>query len=190
LSDNNPYRTFSGADISVSFTFPGGETIYIGSLQTLSYSIHRENTPVRLLGHSAPVSFVKGGRTIAGSMIFTLFNSYAFYQLKCLQEKVLMGGAPLADSLPPFDITISFVNEYGSFSKMKILGVSIVDEGGVMSIDDIIVEQTYTYIARGIAPMVAYKPGFLSEEIGQTYLESAHTNSSGGTTIRMPLNAN
>jgi hypothetical protein len=168
LSDRNPYRSYSGADISVSFTFPGGETIYIGSLQTLSYSIHRENTPVRIIGHSSPISFVKGSRTIAGSMIFTVFNTYAFYQIKCLQDKVLAGNAPLADQLPPFDITISFVNEYGSFSKMKILGVSIVDEGGTMSIDDIITEQTYTYIARGIQPMVAYMPGYLTEPTGAT----------------------
>jgi hypothetical protein len=56
--------------------------------------------------------------------------------------------------LPPFDIVISFFNEYGQSAKMKIFGITIVDEGQTISIDDLITEQTYTYMARGIQPMV------------------------------------
>jgi hypothetical protein len=41
---------------------------------------------------------------------------------------------------------------------MKIYGVTIVDEGGTMSIDDLITEQTYTYMARGIQPLVQLDP--------------------------------
>ena len=37
---------------------------------------------------------------------------------------------------------------------MKIFGVTLVDEGGTMSIDDLITEQTYTYMARGLQPLV------------------------------------
>ena len=55
--------------------------------------------------------------------------------------------------LPPFDIVFTFFNEYGNASKMKIYGVTIVDEGQTMSIDDIMTEQTYTFMARGIQPM-------------------------------------
>ena len=159
--------SFSGADAVATMIIPvigedgritnEGDIIELGELQTLSYSIHRENSPVRTLGHVNARGFIKGGRTIAGSLIFTVFNEYAFYKIKKYRE--LLGRrngffAPLADMLPPFDIVISFFNEYGQSAKMKIFGITIVDEGQTISIDDLITEQTYTYMARGIQPMV------------------------------------
>jgi hypothetical protein len=62
--------------------------------------------------------------------------------------------APLADMLPPFDIIITLVNEYGQYAKMKIFGVTIIDEGQTLSIDDLFIEQTYTFMARGIQPLI------------------------------------
>lgn len=159
--------SFSGADAVATIIVPvigkngnidgAGDVITLGELQTISYSIHRENSPIRTLGHVNPKGFVKGGRTIAGSLIFTVFNEYAFYRIK--QFKEYLGRkkgffAPLADMLPPFDIVITFFNEYGLGAKMKIYGVTIVDEGQTLSIDDLITEQTYTYMARGIQPLV------------------------------------
>lgn len=164
--------SFSGADAVATMIIPKigengkltneGDAIVLGDLQTISYSIHRENSPVRTLGHTNVRGFVKGSRTIAGSLIFTVFNEYAFYKITKFRE--LLGResngffAPLADMLPPFDVVISFYNEYGQSSKMKIFGISIVDEGQTVSIDDLLVEQTYTYMARGIQPMVALRP--------------------------------
>ena len=148
------YLTYSGSDITAGITMPNGEFMTLGNLQTLSYSVHRENTPVRFIGHAGPAGFVKGSRTIAGSLIFTVFNEYTFYKLSCMRERIESRNKyGLADQLPPFDITITFSNEYGSQSVMRILGVTIVDEGGTMSIDDLITEQTMTYIARGIKHM-------------------------------------
>lgn len=155
--------SFSGADIVATMILPpmgdspsSGTYLEIGDLQTVSYSIHRENTPVRTLGHANVRGFVKGSRTIAGSLIFTLFNEYFWYKIEEYKNYVSRSNgffAPLADMLPPFDIVFTFFNEYGSFSKMKIFGVTIVDEGQTMSIDDILTEQTYTFMARGIQPI-------------------------------------
>lgn len=94
--------------------------------------------------------------TIAGSMIFTVFNNYAFYRLSRYQDALSSGLYPLADMLPPFDMVLTFANEYGIFSKMKILGLTFVDEGGTMSIDDLITESTLTYMARGIQPLTGF----------------------------------
>jgi hypothetical protein len=163
-----PYTTYSGADILATMTMPDGEMMVLGGLQTISYSIHRENTPVRLIGRAGPVSFVKGSRMIAGSMIFTVFNQYAFYRLSCMEDRIKNGKYGLADMLPPFDITLSFNNEYGSQSKMRIYGISIVDEGGTMSIDDLITEQTMTYIARGIQPLSPYTNVLRAESMGES----------------------
>ena len=170
--------SFSGADAVATIIVPvigktgnveaQGDIITLGELQTISYSIHRENSPIRTLGHVNVRGFVKGGRTIAGSLIFTVFNEYAFYKIKKYRELLARRNgffAPLADMLPPFDIVISFFNEYGQSAKMKIFGITIVDEGQTVSIEDIITEQTYTYMARGIQPMVKMD---ISSEIDST----------------------
>lgn len=159
VSEEIVYNSYSGTDIVAIILLPNEDApLALGELQTLSYSIHRENSPVRTLGHSNVRGFVRGPRTIAGSMIFYQFNQYAFYRLKEYMSSMRHGLYPLADMLPPFDIVLSFSNEYGAFSRMKIYGVTIVDEGGTMSIDDLVTEQTFTYMARGIQPLTAYVP--------------------------------
>lgn len=56
------------------------------------------------------------------------------------------------DQMLPFDVTLSAANEYGAVSVMRIYGVEILNEGYGVSIDDIVSEQQYTYVCRGIAP--------------------------------------
>jgi hypothetical protein len=168
LTDPFSNMSFSGVDIQATMILPrigdqtssdDGDFIELGELQTISYSIHRENSPVRTLGHVNPRGFVKGSRTIAGSLIFTVFNEYAFYRIKEFKKALLERNyAPLADMLPPFDIVLTFFNEYGLAAKMKIYGVTIVDEGQTMSVDDLITEQTYTYMARGLQPLMHLDP--------------------------------
>lgn len=166
------YDSYSGADIVAQIVLPGEPAITIGEIQTLSYSIHRENTPVRLLGNVSPAGFVKGPRTTAGSLIFTVFNNYFFYKTKAFQSGLMRGLYPLGDMLPPFDIVISFSNEFGMFSKMRINGVTIIDEGGTMSIDDLRIEQTYSYLARGIQPITAYMPQNMYDESSASHRAS------------------
>lgn len=168
LPDPFSNMSFAGVDIQATMVLPrigdqtssdDGDFIELGELQTISYSIHRENSPVRTLGHVNPRGFVKGSRTIAGSLIFTVFNEYAFYRIKEFKKALLNRNyAPLADMLPPFDVVLTFFNEYGLAAKMKIYGITIVDEGQTMSIDDLITEQTYTYMARGIQPLIQLDP--------------------------------
>lgn len=153
------FNSYAGVDITAVIVLPGTQKpIVLGELQTISYSIHRENRPVRHLGHTNVSGFVKGPRTIAGSMIFTVFDSYAFYRISEYRDLMRQNVYPLADMLPPFDIVLSFSNEYGMFSNMKIYGITIVDEGGTMSVDDLITESTYTFMARGIQPIKSYVP--------------------------------
>ena len=164
-ADSLNFVSYSGSDAVATIIVPEindsgqytgrNEPLELGELQTISYSMHRENSPIRTLGHVNPRGFIKGGRTIAGSLIFTVFREYAFYRLSNYKRFLNRNGffAPLADMLPPFDIVITFFDEFGGGSKMKIFGVTIVDEGQTVSVDDLITEQTYTYMARGIQPM-------------------------------------
>ena len=170
ISENKAltYNSFSGVDIVANMVLPGEGPIILGELQTISYSIHRENTPVRTLGHVGPINFVKGPRTIAGSLIFTVFDEYAFYRIERYRKAISSGFYPLADMLPPMDISITFSNEYGLASTMKLFGLTIIDEGQTMSVDDMITEQTYTFMARGIQPITRYTPGVTNQTLSQT----------------------
>lgn len=58
-----------------------------------------------------------------------------------------------SDEIPPFDITINFLNEYGQSATMTLHGVEILNEGMGMSIDDITTEKACTFIARAITEM-------------------------------------
>lgn len=58
-----------------------------------------------------------------------------------------------ADEIPPFDISISFLNEYGSASSMTIYGVELTNEGMGLSVDDITTEKAMSFVARSIDDM-------------------------------------
>jgi hypothetical protein len=54
------------------------------------------------------------------------------------------------DQLPPFDIVLTAANEYGALALMKILGVELMNSGYGVSIDDIVSEHSYTFVAHGL----------------------------------------
>lgn len=59
--------------------------------------------------------------------------------------------APIyADEILPFDITITFANEYGQRSVLVIYGVELLNEGSGYSIDSVQSEKAYTFVARRI----------------------------------------
>lgn len=60
-----------------------------------------------------------------------------------------------SDEIPPFDITITFMNEYGQSSEMSIYGVELTNEGMGLSIDDITTEKASSFVARGLSDMGA-----------------------------------
>lgn len=62
-----------------------------------------------------------------------------------------------ADQIPPFDVSITFANEYGQQAQRSIYGVEIMNEGSGASMDDIVIEETMTFVARELGPMHATK---------------------------------
>ena len=64
--------------------------------------------------------------------------------------------APIyADEILPFDITITFANEYGQKAVLTIYGVELLNEGSGFSIDSVTSEKAYTFVARRVDPMKA-----------------------------------
>lgn len=181
------FTSYSGSDIVCTF---GGQVI--GELQAITYSVTREKGPVYVMGDPNPKSFSRGKRGIAGSLVFTIFDRDALYNLKqqasvhrhglnqtdalssntqildvaaqadaLTQRNDLITGwqtkrkANFIDEIPPFDITINFLNEYGQASRMEIYGVEILNEGMGLSVDDLTTEKACTFIARNIVEMRA-----------------------------------
>lgn len=157
---HDKYKTFSGTDMvcTVSMPLPTGgfSTQVIGELQTVSYSIHDEKTPVRCLGNMNVKGYVFGPRTIAGSMIFNVFDSHwAKNLMRDYMNSRDYYPHFMADELPALDLTISFVNEYGAKARLAIYGVTFVNEGQVMSINDMYMENTYQFYATDVEYLTA-----------------------------------
>lgn len=68
-----------------------------------------------------------------------------------------------ADQVPPFDVTLTFANEYGQAAFQKIYDVDILNEGSGVSVDTIVMERQMSFIARRISPIMT---GIYSREVG------------------------
>ena len=156
------YDSYSGCDIVVTArlstlnnsTNKLEEKIYtLGSLQTLSVSTHQEKKPVRVIGNMNALDYTMGQRTIAGSLVFAVFDKHFATEMFTDLEKATGKTFFLPDELPAMDVTITFANEYGRTSRMAIYGLRIVNEGQVMSINDLYTENTYQFVATAMEPL-------------------------------------
>jgi hypothetical protein len=59
------------------------------------------------------------------------------------------------DQIPPFDVVLTGANEHGALNIMKILGLELMNSGYGVSVDDIVSEHSYTWIAHGIIPWIS-----------------------------------
>lgn len=158
--------SFSGADIVPTIQIPGKKPLVIGDLHTLTYSTHREVVQVRSLGKINPSGFARGPRTIGGTLIFSVFDRSLVrrFQEDLLEDYYKNHGQyirshpskMLVDEMPPFNITVSMKNEHGQGGSFQVLGVVILNEGQVMSIDDIMTENTMQYLAHDMVPLKPY----------------------------------
>lgn len=171
----NPY-TFSGAGdptIGNISTFTGSNVILIIEIAeaapdgkryakqlieatTITVSIHREVVPVRASGYINPKGFALGTRTIAGTLILNQFTVEAllpFFQSSLVTDGSKDTNFTKLDQLPPFNITMLFTNEQGYASMRHLLGVKFVTDGVVYSIQDMLSEQTMSWMALDLTPL-------------------------------------
>lgn len=57
------------------------------------------------------------------------------------------------DQIPPFNITVVGVNEQGEKMGMRVYGVTILNNGIGISIDELNMEQKYTFVATAVSRM-------------------------------------
>jgi hypothetical protein len=168
--------SFTSCDMIATITVPqlldsdGGEipgikhTFVLGELQTFSYSMNTNKFPVHSASFYSPKAFTRGPRNFAGSLIFATFDQHIMRNISSELIKRYSVKSDngiystitrriLSDDMPPFNITITFVNEHGNASMLRVYGVEIVNEGQVMSVQEMATETTMTYVARDIIPM-------------------------------------
>jgi hypothetical protein len=63
------------------------------------------------------------------------------------------------DQLPPFDITITMVNEEGHAAVASINGVILINESWGYTLDDITADVVFTYMARSVTPLTSLVTG-------------------------------
>lgn len=68
------YTSFSGVDIRVVI---GGKPI--GQMQAVSYAVQREKAPIYVMGKVDPLSFSRGKRGIAGTMISLMLDRHILF---------------------------------------------------------------------------------------------------------------
>lgn len=161
--DSSISGTYTGADvrlmIEASEQASNGKRYAKQLLEatTITVSVHREVSPVRASGYYNPKGFALGKRTIAGTLIVTQFTADVLFNF--IQSILMTDGSKDStftkiDQLPPFNITMIFTNELGYASQRKLLGVKFVTDGVVYSIQDMMVEQTISWMALDFTPLV------------------------------------
>jgi len=155
---------FSGADCKVIFMLSAGEKMTkpifsvgrkdVQELQTITITSASSVMPVRRVGELKPISYGRGGRTFAGTMVFTVINKDPFMELFAVD-----GSSPSTseyqwhvDQIPPFDAMIIAQNESGGTGIQVIHGIRLVNWGTTYSVDDMYIESTYTYVAEHVSP--------------------------------------
>ena len=78
------YTSYSGVDIRVVIN--GAQ---VGSMQALSYAIQREKAPIYVMGSVDPISYSRGKRGIAGTMISLMMDTHLLYSASFTGEYYL-----------------------------------------------------------------------------------------------------
>lgn len=190
------FNTFSGTDMRVFF---GPNEV--GTLMAITIAISRDKSAIYTCLSTNPKGFSRGKRAITGSMVFGQFDRHAILHgpyHEMLQQKDVIGknddldanildstlyrnvtndlfgrarDLQYSDQLPPFDVVITFSNDQGAASVIKVIGVEIVTEGYGYTMEDMSQDMAVSYVAREVLPLTPvanvnqyFRNKFLSHE--------------------------
>lgn len=181
LQDDKP-QTFSGADIMVIFSIPGTQLAYLKNknyrvsteVQTITISSTSSLLPVRRCGEAKPKTYTTGGRTFAGTIVFTVLGADPFkdvFATDALNSSSVNDGSWHIDQMPPFDVLIVAQNELGGIAVQIISNARICNWGTTYSVDDLYTESTYTYVAEDVTPLLVSQDSLLEDipQVGMVY---------------------
>lgn len=73
--------------------------------------------------------------------------------IRAVAQLVASRHVQYVDQLPPFDLTLVFINESGAFAHMALTGVQFANEGYGYTLDDLSSAIAVTYVATGVRPL-------------------------------------
>lgn len=171
-------NSFTGVDISAYILMPKDSTVgsdesdhafpaikQFAELETVSISSARSVFPVRRLGEDHVHRYTRGGRTIAGTMVFTTFSRDVFAEFyRQTDHDRFNGQSPFfVDQIPPFHLLFAAANEYGVIANAALINVTLSNWGTTLSVHDLKIESTYTYVAQFFLPFVQDYSNFIQK---------------------------
>jgi hypothetical protein len=138
----------------------GESTDQTSQLQTLTISSTSSVYPVRSTGRGKPLTYNKGARTFAGSMVFTVLGADPFQRIMnidAMSNTVRGDGHWWIDQMAPFDAVILCVNEMGETGLQVIFDITLTNWGTTYSVEDLYIESSYTYVAEHVTPFISQR---------------------------------
>lgn len=83
----------------------------------------------------------------------TAFNSVISGEISDAYANAFSVPLDYADQLPPFDVTLTMLDNQGAGAYMVIGGVEVMNEGGGFTVDDLTNQTAYTYVAKYVRPL-------------------------------------
>ena len=137
---------------------PARQAKQLVELTTITVSVHRVKSPAVACGYINAKGWARGRRTIAGTLVMTKFTTdvlYSFLNSGAFTSDLSKDTTYMkVDQLTPFNLTLLFADEYGNSSSQRLLGVELVTSGDVYSIQDMLSEQTVSYVAADFTPLM------------------------------------
>ncbi len=168
----NTIKSVGGSSTHIVLEFPDIGFIYMGSVVSLSYNVYRDKAPVFNCGNTTISGFAIGKKYVAGSMVNLMFSKdeisdfISKYNLqKQLENTDISDFAKkqnsdqslkeihtfMKDDLTSFNIHCIFTSEYhDEATRIIIYGANFINNGQVMSVDDIITESTISFVAKDL----------------------------------------
>lgn len=156
------FSSYSGSDVAIYLLFDDGDTRQgmrnfrpFREITTISVSSARSVHPVRRLGESHVTEYTRGARTIAGTIVCISADRDPILKIAASSVKEKFSDAPFfTDEVPSFSVLIIASDEHGNVSHAAISDLTITNFGQTFSVDDMYLENTYTYVARFYHPLL------------------------------------
>lgn len=162
-------RDYSYANLSATALLPAGfgdaatiARVPLPTLTLVSISTHRDVYPVVASGQRGIRGYGVGHRVVAGTLGFNIAKENPFADLiraySSWQGNAYYSENILPDELPPFDLLLLFKDDKSGWKsgwmKYLIKGIKILDSSRQISVRDIMLTDTYSFMAMGITELI------------------------------------
>lgn len=173
--------SFSGSDFRTLALIRDSST-ELKTMVTISFSTIHEKLPVRTLGRNYPIGYTNTISEIKGTMIFNIKNEDPLLELRRLSvsqyeflddnKRRSEDNIWLSGEIEPFDLYM-FGRTEGDYEKLenaelkglgkakaiKLSGIEIIATGKVISVNNVLTEKTYTFVATQYSELYEFEGG-------------------------------